>query len=132
MESSEKGFVQELPVILYKNFKRWGRYSPRYRTMYLKVNQDHLEIALAFFTEVKILYAGSLEIWWARAHNRYIRKFKQRDITVVFELIHNFVLDLCRGISYDGESEEEAKFEKRGPGRPRKVLSEKPDHVSSS
>jgi len=86
--------VKEMPGIVKAAFREWGSRNTQYSKLFKSLPKEVLEIAADCFDEVRIYIPGSFEVWWASQHNRYIRKVKQKDITVLHELIYNFLCDL--------------------------------------
>lgn len=111
--------LRELPLVIQESFYIWGEKCKRYAPIFNTIPRDVMQIAFDAFTEIKYLVPGSFELWWATSHNRYIRKFKQKDISKVQELIYNFLIDLSSGRL---NKDEAFKMEKRPRGRPRKEM----------
>lgn len=95
------------PTIYMASFESWAK-KTKYKELYKAIPKKTLGVAKAAFSEMTSLTPMAWAMWWHKEHNRFIRLgIPQRELLMVHECLHQFLLVFCRGGLKSGKEVEE-------------------------
>ena len=97
----------------------WAAKSRAYGPMFSKLGAGAHEVIGAALDEMRVLKPGMFDWWWANEHMRFAGKCKQREMSVVHEVMHYFLTDLARGRLEAKEAKETTRTPAGVSGQPK-------------
>lgn len=104
----------EYVSIVRTAFIHWAKNHKKYSRLYKKIGKEVLTVGFIALKEMYPLKPGTYEVWWAKEHNRFIRKkgVTQKELSLLNEIMYYFLTAYCRGELNNGTDTKKSKNRK--------------------
>ncbi len=79
-------------------FERWAKKHPIYAAVYKKIPSEVIGgVGFIALEELPYIKPGAYDFWWAKNHVRFMGEYRQKDLSLLHELMYHFLTAFSRG-----------------------------------